>query len=200
MRARTASGSAAGRRAAAILVGVEPAPDFVAGRELPGRAWDLAVAAYAGPGVEDGAGTAHPRAVAGLVDAAGFAEDAVAAALLHDLVEDTPVTIEEIEAGFGPEIGAWVAALTEDPSIAEYEERKAEHRGRVLASGSVPASIYLADKLARTRSMLASGGEVDADRLDHYRATFELFAARRPELPFLAELAAELPRLEPTGG
>ena len=33
-------------------------------------------------------------------------------------------------------------------------------------------------------------------RLDHYWDTLELFASRRPELPFLSELAAELPALE----
>jgi len=175
---------------------VQPAPDFIAGRELPGRAWELAVRAYGGPGVDRDAGIEHPVEVAALVDAVGFDEDAVAAALLHDLVEDTPATPEAIAADFGPEIGGWVAALTEDASIAEYRERKAEHRARVLGAGAVPASIYLADKLARIRAMTAAGTAVEPDRLDHYRATFELFAARRPELPFLAELAVELPRLE----
>jgi GTP pyrophosphokinase len=176
---------------------VDPAPDFIAGRELPGRAWELAVRVYSGPGVEAGAGIDHPLAVATLVDAGGFGDDAVAAALLHDVVEDTPTTADEIGEQMSAEIGAWVAALSEDPAIADYQERKAEHRARVLAAGSVPASIYLADKLARTRALLAGGGSVDPDRLEHYRMTFGLFASRRPELPFLAELADELPRLEP---
>jgi guanosine-3',5'-bis(diphosphate) 3'-pyrophosphohydrolase len=179
---------------------VEPAPDFIAGRDLPERAWELAARAYAGPGVEEGAGLEHPATVAALVDAVGFSEEAVAAAILHDLVEDTPATPEEIAADFGPEIGGWVAALTEDTSIDDYGERKAEHRARVLGAGGVPASIYLADKLARTRAMAAAGAAVDPDRLDHYRATLQLFASRRPELPFLAELATELPRLEPAEG
>lgn len=174
---------------------MQPAPDFIAGRELPGRAWELAVRAYAGPGVEGDAGIDHPVEVAALVDAVGFDEDAVAAALLHDIVEDKAATLEAVAADFGPEIGGWVAALTEDPSITGYRERKDEHRVRVLGAGAVPASIYLADKLARTRALAAAGTAVAPDRLDHYRATLTLFAARRPELPFLAELAAELPRL-----
>ena len=176
---------------------MDRAPDFIAGRELPERAWELAAAAYEGPGVEEGATIGHPLAVAALVDAGGFADDAVAAALLHDVVEDTPMSPDEVAERLGPEIGAWVGALSEDPAIADYHERKAEHRARVLEAGSVPASIYLADKLARTRAMLSAGGEIDPDRLEHYRTTFELYATRRPELPFLSELAAELPRLEP---
>ncbi len=87
--------------------------------------------------------------------------------------------------------------LTEDISIADYHERKDEHRRRVLAAGSVTASIYLADKLARTRALAAAGGGIDPDRLEHYWDTLELYAGRRPELPFLSELAAELPGLEP---
>ena len=51
------------------------------------------------------------------------------------------------------------------------------------------ASIYLADKLARTRAFIASGEEVDPQRLDHYWDTLQLYAGRRPELPFLSELA-----------
>ncbi|HET6831020.1 MAG TPA: HD domain-containing protein [Solirubrobacterales bacterium] len=176
---------------------MQPEPDFVAGRELPGRAWRLAAETYAGPEVAAGAGTDHPIAVAELIDTAGFTDEVVAAALLHDLVEDTPATTDEVTAGFGAEIGGWVGALTEDTAIEDYHERKWEHRRRVLAAGSVPASIYLADKLARTRAMRAAGERTDPDRLEHYWDTLELYTSRRPELPFLFELAEELPKLEP---
>ena len=70
----------------------------------------------------------------------------------------------------------------------------------MLDGGSVTASIYMADKLARTRAFLAGDGRAEPDRLEHYWDTlefFSLFAGRRPELPFIAELAAELPQLEP---
>jgi hypothetical protein len=160
------------------------APAFIAGREPAERAWEYVERIYAGPGVKEGAGVDHPAAVAELVAGAGFGDEVVAAAFLHDVVEDTTATTD-----------AWVAALTEDISIADYHERKAEHRERVLGAGSVPASIYLADKLARTRAILADDARADPDRLEHYWDTLELFAGRRPELPFLAELSEELPRL-----
>jgi guanosine-3',5'-bis(diphosphate) 3'-pyrophosphohydrolase len=174
-------------------------PDFIAGRDLVGRAYEYARTIYLEPGVEEGAGIEHPESVAALVDAAGFDDVAVAAALLHDIIEDTPTGVEAIAASFGEEIGGYVEVLTEDESIADYEQRKAEHRERVLGSGSVPASIYLADKLARTRAFISSGEEIDQQRLDHYWDTLQLFGRRRPELPFLSELATELPGLEPTG-
>lgn len=172
-------------------------PDFIAGRDLLVRAWEYAERVYASPGVEEDAALEHPIEVAALVAGAGFADHAVAAAVLHDVVEDSATTIDELAAGFGPQVAGWVAILTEDISIADYHERKEEHRNRVLAGGSVPASIYLADKLARTRALLAGDGRAAPDRLEHYWDTLELFAGRRPELPFLAELADELPRLEP---
>ena len=90
-----------------------------------------------------------------------------------------------------------MATLTEDSGIGDYAERKHEHRNRVLDAGSVPASIYIADKLARTRPSSPLGEEIEPQRLDHYWDTLQLYAGRRPELPFLSELAGELPELEP---
>lgn len=171
-------------------------PDFIAGRELPQRAFDFACNAHHGPAREGDTDIEHPVAVARLLDRAGFGDEVVAAALLHDVVEDTAKGLAELEADFGSEVRELVGAMTEDESIESYEERKAEHRERVLGAGAGPASIYAADKLARTRAFLSSGEAVPAHRLDHYWDTLELFVSRRPELPFLAELAAEMPELE----
>jgi (p)ppGpp synthase/HD superfamily hydrolase len=176
---------------------MSPDPEFIAGRDLVARAYGFAAEVYAGPGVEPGAGLGHPVAVAELIAAAGFSDEAVAAACLHDVVEDTPTTAADVSGRFGEEIGVYVATLTEDTTIRGYEARKDEHRNRVLGGGSVTASIYLADKLARTRALVESGEEIDPQRLDHYWDTLRLYATRRPELPFLSELAGELPELEP---
>ncbi len=173
------------------------APDFVAGRELVGRAYDHAYRAHCGPDSTDDTTIEHPVAVARLLDEAGFGDEVVAAALLHDVVEDTTEGIDSIRDAFGEEVTGYVEAMTEDAGIDSYEERKDEHRRRVLAAGAGPASIYAADKLARVRAYAASGDEVEDRRLDHYWDTLQLFASRRPELPFLSELAAELPELEP---
>src|SRR6516225_360395 len=77
--------------------------------DLIRRAYELAAGAHHGatrlsgePFIE------HPLAVARIL--AGLAMDAagIAAALLHDVVEDTSCTLEEIERGFGPEVAAIV--------------------------------------------------------------------------------------------
>lgn len=149
---------------------------------------------------EGGTGIAHPTAVAELLGREGFGDDAIAAAFLHDVVEDTGHGLPEIGVRFGPAVCRLVEAMTENPGIEPYEARKDEHRRRVLAAGRDSAAIYAADKLARVRAMRAGDEASDPRRLAHYRATLELFRAERPDLPFLGELESELPELEGMGG
>ncbi len=171
-------------------------PDFAAGRELVSRAYEHAERAHCGPESTDDTTIEHPVAVARLLDEAGFGDEVVATALLHDVVEGSTQGIDRIRDGFGDEVAGYVEALTEDDPIVDYTARKAEHRKRVLEAGAVPASIYAADKLARVRAYTESGEDPGEERLDHYWDTLQLFTARRPELPFLSEIAVELPALE----
>ena len=67
----------------------------------------------------------HPLAVAGLLIRVSTPEPAVIAALLHDVVEDTPVTIQEILSRFGREVADLVTALSEPDKKAPWEDRKA---------------------------------------------------------------------------
>ena len=172
-------------------------PDFIAGRELPARAYEFALRAHHGPARRGDTDIDHPVAVARLLDGAGFGDEVVAAAFLHDVVEDTGRGLNGIAAEFGDEVRSMVEAMTEDETIADYADRKAEHRERVLAAGAGPASIYAADKLASVRMYRETDRPVRMDRLEHYWDTLELFLSRRPELPFLEELARELPELRP---
>ena len=66
----------------------------------------------------------HPVAVALRVEALGGTPEMISAALLHDVVEDTPVSIEQIYAEFGKVVGDLVAGLT-DVSKPEDGNRKA---------------------------------------------------------------------------
>lgn len=90
----------------------------------------------------------HPIAVADLIANAGHRGSILAAAYLHDVVEKTQVEIEEIRERFGPEVADLVDALTDDPSIDDYGERKRELRRRALASGEKAALIYAADRVS----------------------------------------------------
>lgn len=170
-------------------------PAYAQGSRLLEEAYELAADAHSGPRRKD-TDLAHPIAVAGLLHERGFDEEVVAAGLLHDVLEDTGADVSEIEHRFGPGVGDLVSVLTENASITDYEERKAEHRGRVARDGSRAAAIYAADKLAKVRGIRAEHGEVPDAKLEHYRRTLAELRGAHPELPFLADLEGELHALD----
>jgi GTP diphosphokinase / guanosine-3',5'-bis(diphosphate) 3'-diphosphatase len=166
-------------------------PSFTRGSPLLRGAWRMAHEWHHGPRRRGDTDIDHPVAVAGLLHEQGFDEGVVAAGLLHDVVEDTTTSADEIAVRYGPEVARLVGEMTEDPAIEPYEERKAEHRDRVSKDRSV-AAIYAADKLATTRSL---DGPPEPPRLEHYVATFRVLCETHPDLPFLDELRAELERI-----
>ena len=77
------------------------------------RAYTLAAFAHEGQNRKSGEPyIRHPVAVASLVAGLGLDDVSVAAALLHDTVEDTPLTIEEIDDELGDEVAMLVDGLT----------------------------------------------------------------------------------------
>ena len=140
------------------------------------RAYEVARAAHAGQ-TRKGDGTpyiGHPVRAARLCRDHGGSDSVVAAALLHDVIEDAGVSADQIECRFGAEVRALVVALTEDKTILGYEQRKTTHRRQVEAAGVQAATIYMADKLANLRDMrelYARSGESSADR---FKASLDL--------------------------
>jgi guanosine-3',5'-bis(diphosphate) 3'-pyrophosphohydrolase len=147
----------------------------------------------------------HPVSVAALLDEQGYREEVLAAALLHDVVEDSETTLEELREKFGEEVGGIVGALTDDESIDSYRQRKAEHRERVAAAGPEALAIYAADKLTNIR-MLRRSYEDEGDSVEDefnvpidlkaeiWEADLELLREKAPKLPFLNPLEEELSR------
>src|SRR3954454_22855895 len=95
------------------------ARELIGASELLGGAYELASAAHAGQTRKnDGAPyVTHPLRAAELIAAEGSGEEAAAAALLHDVVEDSHAAIREIERRFGPRVPEPVSALTEADRI-----------------------------------------------------------------------------------
>ncbi len=88
----------------------------------------------------------------------------LAAALLHDVVEDSELEIADIRAVAGERVAEIVDALTDDESLDSYEERKREHRGRVEEAGPEALAIYAADKLTNLQ-MLRDAYEVQGEQV-----------------------------------
>ena len=137
----------------------------------------------------------HPMEVATLVGADD--EELWAAAVLHDLVEDTDVEPPEIEAEFGARVATIVKSMTEDGSIADYGERKQEHRLRARDAGREVALVFVADKLSNARRMRRGQKHPDSRKLAHYRSTLETMRAAYPDLPLLDALEEELRARDP---
>lgn len=98
----------------------------------------------------------HPREVAAIVAAAGGDDAQVAAAHLHDVVEDTDVSIQMIQDFFGADVADLVGWLTDvsKPTDGNRAERKAidrEHTGRAPVRAKM---IKLADLISNTKSIV----------------------------------------------
>lgn len=88
-----------------------------------------------------------------------FDEELIAAAILHDLVEDTDVTLETILDEFGPRVAELVASQTEDKSLSWHERKK--HTVDTLPESPLDVKLLtLADKLSNARSLYRDYQEV----------------------------------------
>lgn len=95
----------------------------------------------------------HPVEVGLIVSYYSSAPILVAAALLHDTVEDCDYTLVQVEEEFGPEVRTLVSALTEDKSIHDWRGRKAENARR-LKETEHALFIKAADVIANMRSLV----------------------------------------------
>lgn len=97
----------------------------------------------------------HTQEVAAIVEAAGGSPEMVAAAHLHDVVEDTPVTLAEVREAFGPEVAALVADLSDQIPLS-FGNRKARKRAesdRLAVCDARAQTIKLADIISNTASI-----------------------------------------------
>ena len=102
---------------------------------------------------------AHPMETMMLVASMTNDNEVIAAAALHDVVEDTPITIEEIEAEFGQKIAFYVAHESENkredrPKSETWKIRKQEQLEKTKDASRSVKCIMLADKLSNMRASL----------------------------------------------
>jgi len=98
----------------------------------------------------------HLQRVARLVQLSGGSDDEIASAWLHDTVEDTNTTIEDIEKEFGNNIANIVNGLTDLPQWDNLtaEDKKIARAERISKESDSIKHVKLADQI--------SGGELDA--------------------------------------
>ncbi|MET0029131.1 MAG: HD domain-containing protein [Candidatus Thiodiazotropha sp.] len=97
----------------------------------------------------------HLKAVAQLVREVVDDDEMVAAAWLHDTVEDTPATVEDIEREFGPGVARLVSELTDisRPGDGNRAARKRLDRGHIARGSARAKTIKLADLIDNCRDI-----------------------------------------------
>lgn len=95
----------------------------------------------------------HPFAVGMLLQKANCGEEVVAAGILHDVLEDTPVTYEELSVQFGSRIADLVVSASEHDKSLSWEVRKQHTIDRLKAAAIEEIQIITADKLHNLKSI-----------------------------------------------
>lgn len=99
----------------------------------------------------------HPIALANVLSNEGGVTNVVvlSAAVLHDTIEDTNTTAEELTAIFGPKITATVLDVTDDKTLDKHvrKQRQIEHAPHISKEAKL---VKLADKICNLRDILAS--------------------------------------------
>jgi guanosine-3',5'-bis(diphosphate) 3'-pyrophosphohydrolase len=96
----------------------------------------------------------HLIEVARLLAVVGGFEDPITlvAAVLHDTLEDTDTTAEELERRFGPEVRSVVAEVSDDPALPKVERKRLQIE-RAPALSEPAKRIRIADKTSNVREI-----------------------------------------------
>ena len=120
----------------------------------------------------------HPISVAQLLVELGMDSESVAAALMHDVAEDTPVTIDEIRQKFGSEVALLVDGVTKLTQIkfSNVEDRKAENLRKMLLAMSQDVRVMIIKLCDRLHNMRTGDAWPEQKRRDKALETMEVYA------------------------
>ena len=147
--------------------------------EMITKAYDLANKAHNGVCRRSGEPyICHPLAVARLVLDLGMDSESIAAALLHDVVEDTPTTLEDLTAAFGEEVALLVDGVTKLTKIqfSNIEELQAENLRKMLLAMSRDVRVMIIKLCDRLHNMRTGDAWPEQKRRDKARETMEVYA------------------------
>ncbi len=126
----------------------------------------------------------HPAAVAAIAAVADLSNEAIAAAWLHDVVEDTPVSLSEIAERFGVKVAEYVDFLTDNttPEDGNRASRKAITLARLAAAPREVKTIKLADLIHNVGTIVRHDPEFAQVYLPEKQALLEVLRGGDPIL------------------
>jgi (p)ppGpp synthase/HD superfamily hydrolase len=126
----------------------------------------------------------HPAEVVAILKTVPHTEAMIAAAWMHDVVEDTGVSIELVRAEFGSEVSDLVGWLTDvsRPEQGNRATRKAIDRAHTAAAPSEAQTIKLCDLISNTRSIMEHDVEFARVYLAEKRQLLEVMTRADPVL------------------
>jgi (p)ppGpp synthase/HD superfamily hydrolase len=172
--------------------------------DLVERAIRLAARAHAGQ-TRKGDGEpfiTHPVAVALLCARAGLDAETTAAALLHDVLEDTDVTFEKLAREVGEEVALSVSFVTKEEG-GSWSEKSRRYVERLKSADRRALAVAAADKIHNLYAMRLAfereGSKVERrfnstfqERVESYAAVRDLLIELWPDCPLLPELERQL--------
>jgi (p)ppGpp synthase/HD superfamily hydrolase len=143
----------------------------------------------------------HPYAVYAILAPYTDDNEVLAAAVLHDTVEDTEMTLEDVEREFGANVALYVWGVTKDDTIEDWHDRNSAYLDRLYEHApDESVMISLADKLANMRDQINEyenqGSSMwklfhagPEDQLWWFSSVLEVGRARLPGHPLVEQLA-----------
>lgn len=145
----------------------------------------------------------HPFAVGMLLQQAGHEAEVVAAGILHDTLEDTSATADEVRAQFGAIVLGLVEAASEPDKSLPWEERKRHTMSLLVQRSDAELAVIIADKLHNLRSIrldIERHGEKVWARFNrgreqqawYYQGIVHAVKERQAQVPLIVELQQEV--------
>jgi len=143
------------------------------------RAFDVAVDAHAGQDRATGEPyVTHPIATAQSLAELGLDPASIQAALLHDVPEDTDLSLNDVEEGFGPEVAHLVDGVTKLSKFSthSHEQQQAENIRKMLLAMAQDIRVVLIKLADRLHNMRTLYGLPPDKQLRIARQTMEIYA------------------------
>ena len=160
---------------------LERAASYLPADQLPllRRAWEVGAAAHHGQTRKSGEPyITHPVAVAQVLAELGLDVETLIAAILHDTIEDTPLTQAEITEGFGESVAELVDGVTKLDKLhfRDRQEAAAESFRKMLLAMSRDLRVIMIKLADRLHNMRTLGAQSPEARKRIAKETLDIYA------------------------